>query len=67
MNSMARILGAAPHRLKTVLSCVCVDVDVRQNKEHWALPYSSYFLNCLLILNFRPVQVLKTINLSAII
>ena len=67
MNSMVRILGAAPHRLKTVLSCVCVDklgykiqtkVDVRQNKEHWALPYSSYFFNCLLIGNFRPGLVI---------
>ena len=76
MNSMVRILGAAPHRLKTVLSCVCVDksgykiqtkVDVRQNKEHWALPYSSYFFNCLLIGNFRPIQVLNTFNLLAII
>ena len=63
---MVRILGAAPHHLKTGLSCVCIDkggykihtkVDVRQNKEHWALPYSSYFFNCLLVGTFRPVQV----------
>ena len=66
MTAMVRILGAAPHRLKTSLHCVCVDksgykiqtgVDVRQNKEHWALPYSSYFFNCLLRGTFRPVQV----------
>ena len=65
---MVRILGAAPHRFKTELSCVCVDksgykihtkVNVRQNKEHWALPYSSYFFNCLLIGTFRPVQVMR--------
>ena len=71
MNAMVRILGAAPHRLKTSLSCVCLDkagykihtkVDVRQNKEHWALPYSSYFFNCLLIGNFRPVQVFISIS-----
>ena len=71
MNSMVIIIGAAPHRLETVLSSVCVDksgykiqtkVDVRQNKVHLALSYSSYFFNCLLIGNFRPVQVLKTFN-----
>ena len=65
-NAMVRILGAAPHRFKTMLSCVCVDksgykiharVDVRQNKEHWALPYSSYFFNCLMRGTFHPVQV----------
>ena len=70
-NAMVRILGAAPHRFKTSLSCVCVDktgykihtkVDVRQNKEHWALPYSSYYFNCLLMGTFRPVQVCMVIN-----
>ena len=66
MTKMMRIMGVAPHRFKTILSCVCVDkagykihtgVDVRQNKEHWALPYSSHFFNCLLRGTFRPVQV----------
>ena len=50
-----RVLAAAPHRLRTSLSClavnthgysVTVEVELRQNKEHWSLPYSSYYLNC---------------------
>ena len=61
-----RVLGAAPHRLRTRLTCLAVDrhgytvtveVDVRQNKEHWSLPFSSYYFNCLLRGNFKPSQV----------
>ena len=64
-SAIVRVLGAAPHRLRTTLSCVCVDprgyritvsVDVRQNKEHWSLPYSSYYFNCMLRGNFKPSQ-----------
>ena len=65
-HSVVRILGAARHRLKTTLNCACedkrgyrtvVEVDVRQNKEHWNLPYSSYYFNCIMRGNFRPVKV----------
>ena len=54
-SSLVRVLAAAPHRLRTSLSClavnthgysVTVEVELRQNKEHWSLPYSSYYLNC---------------------
>ena len=63
-----RVLGAARHRLKTTLNCACVDrggyttttaVDVRQNKEHWNLPFSSYYFNCIMRSNFRPVKVYR--------
>ena len=65
-HSIVRVLGAARHRLKTTLNCACVDrggyttttaVDVRQNKEHWNLPFSSYYFNCIMRSNFRPVKV----------
>ena len=65
-SSLVRVLAAAPHRLRTSLSClavnthgysVTVEVELRQNKEHWSLPYSSYYLNCRLRGNFRPSQV----------
>ena len=59
-------MGIARHKIRTKLNCVCVDrkgyrtevgVDVRQNKEHWNLPYSSYYFNCILRGNFQPVKV----------
>ena len=59
-------MGIARHKIRTKLNCVCVDRkgyrtevggDVRQNKEHWNLPYSSYYFNCILRGNFQPVKV----------
>ena len=63
---MIRVLGIAPFRLKSSLSCLGEDqhgarvemrVDLRQNKEHWSLPFASHFFNCRLRGNFRPVKV----------
>ena len=34
-----------------------IKVDIRQNKEHWNLPYSSYYFNCMLRGTFSPVKV----------
>ena len=65
-HSLVRILGAAKQRMKTTLSCICidkngyratVDVTLRQNKEHWNLPFSSYYFNCLMRGNFKPDKV----------
>ena len=63
-----RVLGLAPHKMKTSLVCIGEDkhgarlelrVDLKQNKEHWNLPYSSYFFNCALKGTFLPVQVAR--------
>ena len=52
--------------MKTSLVCIGEDkhgarlelrMDLKQNKEHWNLPYSSYFFNCALKGTFLPVQV----------
>ena len=68
-------MGIARHKIKTKLNCVCVDrkgyrievgVDVRQNKEHWNLPYSSYYFNCILRGNFQPVKVKGTEKVTQI-
>ena len=32
-------------------------MDLKQNKEHWNLPFSSYYFNCIMKSNFRPVKV----------
>ena len=62
-------MGIARHKIRAKLNCVCVDrkgyrtevgVDVRQNKEHWNLPYSSYYFNCILRGNFQPVKVKRS-------
>ena len=70
-----RVLGLAPHKMKAPLICIGEDkhgarlelrVDLKQNKEHWNLPYSSYFFNCALKGNFQPVQVLSfTLTITA--
>ena len=69
-------MGIARHKIRTKLNCVCVDrkgyrtevgVDVRQNKEHWNLPYSSYYFNCILRGNFQPVKVKGTAGHTNII
>ena len=65
---MVRVLGLAPHKMKASLVCIGEDkhgarlelrVDLKQNKEHWNLPYSSYFFNCALKGTFLPVQVAR--------
>ena len=61
-----RVLGLAAHKIKTPMVCIGEDkhgarvelrLDLKQNKEHWNLPYSSYFFNCALRGTFLPVQV----------
>ena len=56
----------APHKVKAPMVCIGEDkhgarvelrLDLKQNKEHWNLPYSSYFFNCALRGTFLPVQV----------
>ena len=65
-SRQVRVLGLAPHKIKAPMVCIGEDkhgarvelrLDLKQNKEHWNLPYSSYFFNCALRGTFLPVQV----------
>ncbi|XP_023349720.1 uncharacterized protein LOC111718378 [Eurytemora carolleeae] len=63
---IVRIIGITQFKFKDKLDCIMEDehgyrlsteVDLRQNKEHWNLPWSSFFFNCRIEGNFIPKQV----------